>query len=624
MDTTCTTTTCESNQQTDPSSSTFTLDKLNEDVLAIISEYLDVNRPFPGCMGALYARATCSSLRCAVDNGARATLRRMLREFCAANIELQSKAREGLANALCAAQVSANLNATFVEKLVFDFEKTGNSPNESLLEPHRSHVHVLASTSNAGGSGSDYEDCSSGSTITLTIPLAPASQSALHASLRLGVHRLEQHAYSARYQEHANDDLVLVWLELSDAKEGASEALDDAARKLGLQTLSSDRCLNRTKPKVVFAGQTTFYGEHDAGLDLAFFGRLKALLGLPNVVHSPRYPWESNIDVTDVWSAMLWLSMHASHSGEALWEWMAEHPGVTDTPPDVSSMIDDPKLLIDPWLAAHIPKPLVREWLSSAEVYSAIDRLDKHGCSAIINDINLIDACTRLRSNIPALESGLRQWESQRVGESTLMARLLRKPWCHLIALEEDSHSSRHDYCATANIEAKIALPLLTTAPNGEAICVEVRVQLSKGSGYENDDRHSHVSLRLPTSEAATAFNVGLPVVKGESKGLSTCNDQMWDGSCVAQPVGRWETLFTRNPESYGPGCGQGNSHFKPTPLMDHLAEMVGSTKNPSQEAELLTLLLVGIAVCASATLGSNHKYVLGATQQFAFGEDDE
>merc|ERR1712023_260984 len=98
----------------------------------------------------------------------------------------------------------------------------------------------------------------------------------------------------------------------------------------------------------------------------------------------------------------------------------------------------------------------------------------------------------------------------------------------------------------------------------------------------------------------------------------------MWGGSCVARPIGRCVTLFMRNPESYDPGRGQGNSHLKPTPLMGHLAEMVGSTKNPSQEAELMTLLLVDIAVCVSATLGSNHKYVLGATQQFAFGEDDK
>ena len=530
---------------------TATLLALSDDLLTKIMHELAVGtlhcRPFPGCMGSLNARVTCHALRRAADAEARVTL---WREYCKFARSHDSKAAAGaraaLSNSILAAAHSELLNASFVEK-GSPYER--NQQSESVLQPHRATVRVLASKSHSGGSGSDHEDSSSGSSVSLLIPLAEATRNLVHPELMLGFHQFSQSAYSARYEERATDDALLVWLELSEVSDDGLAALAEAAAALHFVAPAGlgAAALDRTKPKVVFAGQTTFYCEVEAGLDADFFERLARFLRLPDEVPNAASfaHWECTPPVR-AWPAMLWLSMVASHSGTGLWEWFYEHTEIGESPIDVLAFLPDSSLLDDARQAEHVPPPAVRSWLATAPVVGALQALGVRGGSAMRNDLALVGSCARLRALAPELVAQARGHGCS----GPLVDGLLERPDRWLVEVDEaDEHSSRHDYCSTSSMRARFALPI----GNDPEMRAEVEVSLSAGSGYEHDDRHVTIQVRLWTHAVVQAFGGG-------------------------QSEGTWLMAFDRDPGSHGPGRRQNTTTFVPTPVMDHLAAMLGES----------------------------------------------
>lgn len=586
-------------------STSVTLLALDDDLLVKIMHELAVSidcRPFPGCMGSLSARATCRSLYQAADAEARLTLWREYRSFVRSHeISTGLAARAALVNAIQANEQARHLNASFAEKLWYRTDDSGRR-HESVLLPHRAAVRVLASDAHQGGSGSDHEDSSSGSSVSLLIPLAEASQHFMHPQLMLGVHRFNQHAYSARYQEHATDDALLVWLELAEITEDGLRALKDAALALSLEAPAGLGAspMDRTKPKVVFAGQTTFYCEVDSGLDAEFFERLTRLLRLPESVPEVAsfHYWEC-APPSRAWPGMLWLSMVAAENGTALWEWFCEHAEISERPIDVRSFLDETALLEDPHKASYLPPPAVRPWISSAAVVGALESLGTRGARPMRNDLVLVDACARLRELTPELV-GL---ASAHGCAGRLSSALLDRPERWLIHVDADSHSSRHDYCSTSAMHARLALPICKDPD----LRIEVEVKLDAGSGYEHDDRHTAIMIRLPTRAAQEAFG-------------------------GTHRMGEWLLAFERDPGSCGPGREQHNTAFIPTPLMDCLAASLGPVQadgtNAAQPgamrrpAEVATMLLVGLTVAATHDQGRWDLW--GVIEGYTFGEDEE
>ena len=380
-----------------------TLLALGDDVLTKIMHELAVGtlrcRPFPGCMGSLNARITCHALRMAADAEARLSLWREYCKFARAHgPRLDEGARAAVSNTILAAEHAEQLNASFVEKWS-PYER--NQQQKSVLQPHRAAVRVLASSSQSGGSGSDHEDSSSGSCVSLLIPLAEASRNSVHPQLMLGFHQFSQHAYSARYEEHATDDALLVWLELSETSDKGLRALAEAAAALGLVAPAGLGAapMDRTKPKIVFAAQTTFHCEVESGVDAEFFERLASFLRLPDAVPDVNtfMHWEC-VPPAQAWPAMLWLSMIASHSGTGLWEWFCEHTEVGEVPIDVHGFHPDTNLLKDPYRAAHVPPTEVRTWLATAPVVGGSARCEGSMCAAETRCVTTSHWWSRARS----------------------------------------------------------------------------------------------------------------------------------------------------------------------------------------------------------------------------------